>query len=321
MQSVNNHRTVSDDIYSSEFSSTTDDSLKDEDNVAWVMQLPERVAKKWIAYLQFVRIPDRLLERDTFRKPKNNYSYTFSDFAQEWRQIRQNGKVNSKSPFVFLFEQLKKRWAREKLTEEDLKTWDLYLESLARYVKPGVIIHDEQEYEKALYGLSGTFFQGLPYAPSMYRREIGHLGILDQFYNNLRDLYEDTVRGISYYPTTLLGDYGIRRNELESLVSQPDDRFIRLNEYLLADFAARLKSETARLLSANGLHTSWRIGLRNTAIRHTRTEYVFRRVGFNAQRLNEVYWDYVRADLGQDVAKKFQYFKSTLRTPALVSDL
>ncbi len=58
--------TVSGLIHSADFSKLTDDRLKDEDNVAWVMGLPDTVRNEWLTTLQWVRAPDRLLESQLF---------------------------------------------------------------------------------------------------------------------------------------------------------------------------------------------------------------------------------------------------------------
>ena len=106
LMKTRNETTISDEIFSSKYYAGTDDSLKDEDNVAWVMRLPKDQAKEWITYLEWVRIPDRLLERDSFQKPKNNDSYSFKKFMYEWKLLRRERKINDHSKFAKLFEQV-----------------------------------------------------------------------------------------------------------------------------------------------------------------------------------------------------------------------
>src|SRR3989344_7720219 len=210
---MSERKIISDEILSTKFYDRTDDSLKDEDNVAWVMKLKEEEIKEWVTVLKWVRVADRLLERDMLQKQNNENTYTFQNFLSDWRMLRTSQVVDKNSNFASLFLELKKRWERERLSEEELKVWDLYLDSIVKYVKPNTVIPDMKEYENALYGLSGTFFRAFPFAPTGYNREIGILGTLDQFYNNLRDLYEDTVRGICYLPESLLERFGIQRKE------------------------------------------------------------------------------------------------------------
>jgi len=310
---MKNKKTISDIIDSARYYSVTDDSLKDEDNVAWIMELQENEIKEWVKVLKWIRVADRLLERDVFQKSINNFSYTFKDFISDWNKLRATGEIDNNSLFASLFKELKLRWDKEKLIEENLKIWDLYLDSLVKYVKPNVTIHDMTEYENALYGLSGTFFQAFPFAPNNYMKEIGILGTIDQFYNNLRDLYEDITRGICYFPISLLKEFELHVNDMENQIIEPDIQFIRLNEYLLSFFVSKLKTNIAPLLSANGLHHSWQLLLKNVLSRHSRIEYVFRLCNYNAKQFNVKYWNFVRADLNPDISSKFLTFKSTFR--------
>ena len=304
--------TISDIILSSKFYKKTDDSLKDEDNVGWVMELSVSEIREWATILKWVRVADRLLENDILQKSSKKQIYTFKNFLSEWKILRK-GKTPVNSPFSTLFEELKERWDRESLSEKDLKVWDLYLESLEKYAIPETVIRDMKEYKKALYGLSGTFFQAFPFAPKNLQKEIGVLGMLDQFYNNLRDLYEDTVRGVCYFPRALLSRFEISRNNMDLLVSTPDNRFSNMVEFMLSKFAIDLKEEMNPLLSSKDLHHSWKVMLKHVLHRYERIERVFRLCNYNAKQFNFRYWDFVRADIDPKISLKFQLFKSTLR--------
>ncbi|MBI4176786.1 MAG: squalene/phytoene synthase family protein [Candidatus Aenigmarchaeota archaeon] len=305
-----NDKTISDYIASSKSYNQTDDSLKDEDNAAWIMQLPEGDTKRWISVLHWVRLADRLLERD--RLQAGNTAYTFSRFLADWKKAR-SGEPVEDSEHTTLFSELQELWKDEGLVESDLTTWDLYLTSLEKYTRPGIIIGDMEEYEKALYGLSGTFFQAFPFKPKEHHKEAGILGTLDQFYNNLRDLHEDSARGVYYFPEALLQKFGIDRSELPKLVKEPDSRFVDMNEFLLTSFVPKLKSEAAAILSSGNLHPSWKLMIRNNFRRYSRIEYVFRLANHNAAKFSTSYWDHVRADTSPEIREKFRTFKSTLR--------
>lgn len=303
-------RTVSDYIASSKSYDQTDDSLKDEDNASWIMQLPADDTKKWISVLHWVRLADRLLERD--RLQSSGTTYTFSKFLDDWKKTRSGVSIED-SEHAALFGELQKLWKEEGLAESDLTAWDLYLESLEKYTQPGIIINDMDDYKKVLYGLSGTFFQAFPFKPKEYHKEAGILGILDQFYNNLRDLHEDSARGVYYFPETLLQKFSISRVELPKLVKKPDQRFVDMNEFLLTSFVPKLKAEAAAILNAENLHWSWKLMIKNNFHRYNRIEYVFRLVEHNAARFGTSYWDHVRADTRPEIREKFRTFKSTLR--------
>ncbi len=310
MTSNENDDTISDYLESSKFYTQTDDSLKDEDNAAWIMELPEDEIKKWVSVLHWVRLADRLLEWDRLQMDKSVLK--FSKFLVNWKNLRV-GENFSNSEHSKLFEELSSFWKVHNVTAEDLETWDFYLESLEKYTRPGIVIHDMQEYETALYGLSGTFFLAFPNGPIKYKKEIGILGTLDQFYNNVRDLYEDSVRGLYYFPETLLVQFGIKRGELPRLVVEPDGRFVRMNEFLLESFAGKLKASVAHMVTDENLPASWQIMIKNNFKRYARIENVFRKVGYNSLEFSMVYWDHVRVDIDPKIREKFRNFKSTLK--------
>lgn len=286
---------ISDNIFSSDFYKQTSDSLKDEDNVSWVMELDEPERKDWIDILQWIRAPDRLLERDRFETHNSNYG--FQSFLEDWKKLRTYGTINKDSPFATLFENLKYRWNVEGLTNDDMKSWDQYLESLKTYLHPETKIRSMEDYERALYGLSGTFFQALPHAPKDVKNAVGSLGILDQFYNNLRDLEEDTKRGICYFPVELLEKFGIDRTEISKIIYTGEERFSNMMEYLLSSFVTDIKKKTTPLFSRETDHYSWKLMLDNVLARHSRIEYVSRVSSYNMKIFNQIYWNLVKSDL------------------------
>jgi len=299
---------------SSEVGTQTDDSLKDIDSLLWLPEISEREATEWLTFLRWVRLADRYLERDIFQKPPHNSLYTFRDFVVDWHKIR-HGKV-ADTPHATLFNRLRQRWKKERMTEGDLQIWDLYLESLEKYVRPGLIIVDMRGYERALYGLSGTFFQGFPLAPKKYHEQIGVLGMLDQFFNNLRDLYEDISRGISYFPVTLLEEFGIQK--IEEQVTNPDEKWIKLTQYLLTSFVPSLKSRADPMLSLDWINSrecpySWRCMIQNNLRRYGRITHVLNESGYNGEKFSPAYWDAVRADLPPETRSKFLTFTRTLK--------
>ncbi len=266
------------------------------------MRLPTVERDAWTTVLEWVRVPDRLLERDRFEEQSGSDGYTFKDFASEWRNLRKHHIVSSNSPFATLFRRLGAYWDREKVSEYRLKIWDLYLASLERYIRPRKEIAGLREYRKALYGLSGTFFQAFPYVPKEFMKEVGVFGTLDQFFNNLRDLYEDTLRGICYYPISLLERFQIEPQDLLKLVHEPNRRFVSLNEFLLSSFASRLQTEIRPLLMANSVHPSWRICMQHTIQRYGRIEYFMRLCHFNARLSRVAYWEDVQNKLSKETA-------------------
>ncbi len=305
-------KTISDYANSSRFYRGTNDSFKDEDNASWIMRLRKYERDQWVPSIQWTREPDRLREGELFRQKENSPSYTYKSFVSGWQQLLNGRELNENLPCAPLLHSFKKRFAREKPSEEFLKKCSTYLEALENYVRPDVSVRNMRGYETAIYDL-GAFFYVFPFAPKNYFKEIGVLGALDQHFNFIRDEFEDTHRGLVYFPNDLLSNYNIKKHELPKLVMQPDKRYARFNEFMLTDFASKLKTLASPLLTAKNLHNSWNIMLENNLRRYERITKVLRLCNYNAQKFNFRYWDFVRADLDPEISLKFRAFKSTLR--------
>ncbi len=60
----NTNTSIADLVGSSKYNAIADDSLKDEDNAAWVMFLPRQIAGEWIAVISWLRLIDRMAENE-----------------------------------------------------------------------------------------------------------------------------------------------------------------------------------------------------------------------------------------------------------------
>lgn len=269
----------------------TDDSLKDKDNLAWLAQFDPDVVSDWLTVLEWVRVPDRLIEHDRFAS-NGSPAHSFTMFRNDWERLR-SGSIPTGSPFRDLFERLRRLWSAGAIGECELRTWDQYLEALDRYDTPHVQFASMDEYSSALYALSGTFFQALPYGPRHLATQVGRLGTLDQFYNNLRDLGEDLRRGIICFPRPLLHRFELSQPALLDAASEPDPRLARLVDYLICEFASPLFAAIAPLVAERELHPSWRACLQHTLARYARIEYVFRSCGYCPDRFSAEYWPLV----------------------------
>jgi phytoene synthase len=289
---------VSDLMRSGAFDGQTDDRLKDEDNVAWVMGLPDRVRDDWLSTLEWGRVADRLVESAVLGPAGQRETglEAFSAFSAAWARLRR-GTVPMTSQFGDLFVRLEERWRREGLAEPGLLQWDRHLDALWHYRRPDEVILTMADYARSLHDLSGTFFQACPYQPAGLAEAVSALGALDQFFNNLRDLHEDTARGITYLPPDLLDRFGIGVTELPTLVERVDHRLERLFGYLLSTIVAELRLQAAPLFSASGLHESWHAMLHSVTTRHSRIEYAARQCRFDAVAFTTRYWPLAAADL------------------------
>ena len=282
----------SDVMRSGAFDGQTDDRLKDEDNVAWVMGLPDRARDDWLITLEWGRVADRLVEGVVLDDASE---IALADFSGAWATLRR-GSVPERSQFVDLFVRLDERWRREGLGEPELRRWDRHLEALWHYRRPDDVIATIDDLRRALHELSGTFFQACPFQPPGLAEAVSALGALDQFFNNLRDLHEDTVRGIIYLPPDVLDRFEIAPAELPALVGSVDRRLEHLFAYLLSTLVAELRRQAAPLFAAPDLHESWHAMLHSVATRHSRIEYAARKCRFDAAAFTAVYWPMAEAD-------------------------
>jgi len=291
---------VSDLMRSDAYARQSDDRLKDEDNAAWVMKLPGQIRDDWLTTLEWGRVADRLIENAVFGDDdaRTAGALALADFSTAWKALRA-GEAPATSQFGDLMQRLEERWSREGLTEAALHRWDMHLDALWRYRHPDGVILCADDLPLALQEMSGTFFQACPYQPDGLGDAVGALGALDQFFNNLRDLREDTLGGICYLPPDLLALFGIDRSELGAVMERADPRMEKLFGHLLSTVVPELRLQAAPLFSASGLHESWVEMLHSVSVRHSRIEYTARLCRFNAAAFSETYWLLVAQDLAQ----------------------
>jgi phytoene synthase len=260
------------------------------------MGQPAEIRDEWLTALEWIRLADRLVEAEVFGDCTDTGGRPFTGFLADWRELR-SGRLPERSAFRPLFERLRRRWIEEPVTDLQLQVWDLYLASLWKYRDPGAVIKTLDDYSDALHSLSGTFFQTFPFQPTGLESAVSALGALDQFYNNMRDLHEDTLRGLCYLPAELLVEFSIDPSELAAMVDREDRRLVRLHEHLLATLVPDLRRQAAPLLSAPDLHPSWVRMLANFLTRHSRIEYVARLCDYNATAFRARYWTLTQDDL------------------------
>jgi phytoene synthase len=274
-------------IGSSQFTSAPTDTMKDEDNASWLLKLPEGLLRDWTASLKWMRVSDRLAEAEALGV--EDEEYRFSDFLEEFGQLRRHGFIYESSPLAETFQTLRERWEREGFGERELRPWDTYLKALRKYTPPPAI-QDYDECETMYRELSGSLFLTFPLAPLKYADALNSFGALDQLYNNVRDLAEDTARGICFFPDALLRRFSLCREEIALQITHPDYRFASMMDDILTTFAGRLRRKAAQLIRAEDLHWSWKLLLRMTLERYVRTESVFRECRYNAAAFNGRYW-------------------------------
>lgn len=280
---------------SSLYKAVADDALKDEDNAAWVTELKPEVQDKWVQRIRWIRFVDRLAEQDLL----NPSSHQFYTFFMEWKGVIKTGNVPEGSIYTEILVDLRDRWWRQDGRTDYLaiRTWQRYLSAIARYHVPNLVIATLSQYETMLKTLAGSFFQLFPYLSQAYRPAVYHWGAIDQFYNNLRDLYEDAAQGICYLPNELLQQYGVHREEIFQLTACQNPNYHRMMQFWLDNYLPKLQYQTQPIFSADDLHPSWQI-LRDWSLhRYNRINQVFRACNFNYEEFSRIYWSVVQQEL------------------------
>jgi phytoene synthase len=283
-------------IGSSQCYAIADDAMKDEDNAAWIMELEPSIRQEWIERSHWIRLVDRLAENDLIHPGASE----FDKFHESWQWLLQTGEVRAGCPYQNLFNAMRDRWLTKDFQRSQclsVLSWDRYLWAIKHYHAPHLRIETLDQYERMLQDVGGTFFQVFPFLSPEYWRAAFHLGTLDQFYNNLRDLQEDAQQGLCYLPNRLLQQFGVHREEILQSLAYYNPGYHRMMEFLLDGYLPQLHQKTNALLTASDLHPSWQI-LRDWSFhRYRRIERTFRKCDFNYNQFPQVYWAKVKQEL------------------------
>ncbi|HEY9618470.1 MAG TPA: squalene/phytoene synthase family protein [Microcoleaceae cyanobacterium] len=293
---------------SSLYEAIADDTLKDEDNAAWVTELEPEVRNEWVQRIRWIRLVDRLAEQDLL-DPSSHQFYTF---FMEWKEVVETGQLPTESIYTEIWLNLHARcWQRDGWTDYlMIRAWQRYLSAIARYHVPNLVIYSLDHYEMMLKTLAGSFFQLFPYLPRHYRQAVCYFGAIDQFYNNLRDLHEDAVQGICYLPQELLQQYGVGQEEILQFTASQNPAYHRMMHFWLDDYLPRLRHQADQILNANDLHPSWQI-LRDWSLhRYHRIEQIFRACNFDYEQFPRVYWAGVQQELPILLTKVRQHLQA-----------
>lgn len=276
-----------------------DDALKDEDNAAWVLQLAPEVRDEWIARIGWVRLADRLAEEEFICNDgrRDSTPGSFSNFHRAWRTLRDEGRVVGDCVHPEILAAIAERWFVGRRDSLAIDAWDRYLDAIATYHSSHLALNNLQDYERMLERLAGAFFQMFPFLDPRQAEAARYFGMVDQFYNNLRDLHEDARQGICYFPAALLRRFGVDRWEILQGTCFDNPGYRTLMAFWLDDYLPRLRLRTSGLILAEDLHPSWQI-LRDWSLhRYARIERILRQCDFDFTAFSPLYWEAVRADL------------------------
>lgn len=290
--------TISHLVNSSQYRAVADDALKDEDNAAWVMGLPVEVREHWIERIGWIRLVDRLAENELL-DPVNG---AFQQFYWGWQDLLQHHRVEPANPHTAILTRMQTCWfqTREERTSQlSIQSWNQYLQAIVTYHQHQVTIATLADYETMLADLAGAFFQVLPFLSVKYWQPAASFGVIDQFYNNLRDLREDAEQGICYFPTELLQRFGVSREEILTLQATRNPGYYPMMVFWMDEYLPHLYDQAASILVAGDLHPSW-IVLRDWCLhRYRRIERIFRACDFDYVKFPRLYWPQVKRDLNR----------------------
>jgi phytoene synthase len=280
-------------VGSSRYRAVSDDALKDEDNAGWLMELDTATRRAWIERISWIRVIDRLAEQELLyaREPR------FQKFLAEWNSLLATGELPAQCTFSDILLKIQAAWFGSVPQPASIQAWDDYVRAISHYHAADLVIDTLDDYEKMLGDLGGSLFQVLPFLPECHRQAAQHFGVLDQFFNHLRDLREDAEQGICYLPAELLERFGVTREEILQQTACQNPGYHKMMAFWLDEYMPQLRSKAYQLFDVYPLHPSWKL-LRNwSTYRYRRIEVTFRQCGFDFTQFPEVYWKQVQVDL------------------------
>ncbi len=288
---------ISKEVASSEYYAIANDALKDEDNGIWSAGLPQSIQAIWLERFYWIRWVDRLAEQDQLVQPGGKQ---FPAFYQAWQQLYRQRRLAPSDHSWRVLQQIEACWFVEEsgnLYELEIEAWNCYMQAILDYHKPGLTIATLQDYETMLDRLAGACFQLLPFLEDHQRTIARGFGVVDQFYNNLRDLYEDSLQGVCYFPNSLLEHFGLTRHEILNLTCFENPGYTQLMKFWVDSYLPRLRQQNLSLMLDKDLHPAWQCLTAWFVHRYMRIERVIHECQYNFVEFAHKYWAVVHQDL------------------------
>jgi phytoene synthase len=282
---------------SSAMATGADDALKDLDNTWFLRGQADDVRAAWFDRIRILRLVDRLAEAER-REPAGERFERF----QEAFHLLCDGYVTPWRPEIAEIQRL---WLSGPELERvsNMNAISLYAEGIADHSLMALPVDDLDHHERVLGWISGGMFQLFPFVRDEDRGPIWHFGILDGFWNNLRDLAEDSAAGLCYFPEDMLREHGLTRDDVLTGGCIGTVGWERMMRFWLDEYLPTLRERAQPFIEATGLHPSLE-ALREWCLhRYRRVENVFRSVGYDYKAFQVLYWSQVRRELvGEEAA-------------------
>ncbi len=287
---------ISKAIASSVGNAIADDALKDADNGFWLQSLPTATQLSWQRRFHCIRWVDRLAEQDFIVQPGGQQ---FVAFRLAWQKLCQQGYLSEDLQQWQVLQQLAADWFQPDPTlhQAEIAAWEEYLDAIADYHQAQLIIDNLHDYEVMLDRLAGSCFQLLPDLQVHQRAIARQFGWIDQFYNNLRDLYEDTQQGVCYFPTDVLTQFGLSRSAILDLSCLQHEGYRSLMRFWMEDYLPRLQQQHLTLLQAEDLSPAWQRLTAWFCHRYRRIEQVMQQCDYDFVAFAQQYWPIVDQEL------------------------
>jgi 15-cis-phytoene synthase len=249
-----------------------DDALKDFDNAAWVAHLPGPVQRRWMERIRAIRLADRLAENQELHPQARGFDGFGANAIPSLHVVG----AHDAAPAVEA-------------------AWGRYLDALRAYQRRDLRVATLAEHRSMLDRLSGSLFQLFPFLLPHQLEAIRAFGALDQFFNNLRDLAEDTAQGICYFPEDALRRAGLRREDVTGGRWRSHAGWRKLMRSWLEQYLPELERSAAAFDSCDDLHPSLARMRSECRARYLRILDLFHAVDSDFQLFAEEYWAAVRA--------------------------
>ncbi|MDA0266665.1 MAG: squalene/phytoene synthase family protein [Cyanobacteria bacterium] len=288
---------------SSQYQGIADDTLKDKDNGLWLSCFSKQTQGPWLQRFSWLRHLDRLAEQDQLIYPGG---CQFSAFHQGWQHLLQGRQRVPACDQWNILDEIYRVWLspdKGDHCEAELQGWTRYVEAIVDYHQPALQLQTLQDYDMMLDRLAGSCFQFLPGLHPDDRDIARYFGMVDQCYNNLRDLHEDACQGVCYFPTDLLQRFQVTLAEILDFTCFDNPGYYRLMEFWLRDYLPRLQSQALSLILSDRLPRTWQYLLAWFIHRYRRLERVMAACNYNFVQFSSIYWDVVQQDLWQYAGK------------------
>jgi phytoene synthase len=280
----------------------SDDALKDADNAAWLVYLKPKDQEAWRERIHWIRTVDRLAEHDWLNGKRNG----FEQFCHHWQHLRTTGEVSIDSSCRRELSQMSRAWqhrlgiAHSDRGDRDafaVSAWQRYLTAVATYHRDDLILQTMADYDRMIDGLGGSLFQVLPDLDADLAAGARAFGALDQCYNHLRDLDEDTQHRLCYFPQTLLDKFGLTAENFYQRTVFDQPGYIDLMHYWLYEYLPPRKAIAQQFARRPDLPPAWRLLCDWSLDRYRRIEVCLQRCDYNYVDFAQHYWSDVRHQL------------------------